>query len=126
MRDVGKVGIGGSDLGPKMVVHAVQHLAQPGLDTHFVCNVDGADIYNVLKGLNAEETLAIVVSKTFTTLETMTNARSMREWFLKSGCPEDTLSKHFVGGSANPEEVVKFGIAKEHVFEMWDWVSVRY
>jgi glucose-6-phosphate isomerase len=120
------IGIGGSDLGPKMVVHALQHLAQPGLDTHFVSNVDGADIYNVLKGLDAEETLAIVVSKTFTTLETMTNARSMREWFVKGGCPEEALSKHFVGVSANPEEVVKFGIAKENVFEMWDWVGGRY
>jgi glucose-6-phosphate isomerase len=126
IRHVVNIGIGGSDLGPKMVVHALQHLALPGLDTHFVSNVDGADIYNVLKGLNAEETLAIVVSKTFTTLETMTNARSMREWLLKSGCPEKALSKHFVGVSANPEEVVRFGIAKENVFEMWDWVGGRY
>lgn len=126
IRHVVNIGIGGSDLGPKMVVHALQHLAQPGLDTHFVSNVDGADIYNVLKGIDAEETLAIVVSKTFTTLETMTNARSMRDWLLKSGCPEEALSKHFVGVSANPEEVVKFGIAKENVFEMWDWVGGRY
>jgi glucose-6-phosphate isomerase len=126
IRHVVNIGIGGSDLGPKMVVAALHHLASPELDTHFVSNVDGADIYNVLQEIDAEETLAIVVSKTFTTLETMTNARSMRDWFIKSGCPESALSKHFVGVSANPEEVVKFGIAKENVFEMWDWVGGRY
>jgi glucose-6-phosphate isomerase len=126
IRHVVNIGIGGSDLGPKMVVAALHHLATPELDTHFVSNVDGADIYNVLQEIDAEETLAIVVSKTFTTLETMTNARSMRDWFIKSGCPENALSKHFVGVSANPDEVVKFGIAKENVFEMWDWVGGRY
>jgi glucose-6-phosphate isomerase len=126
IRHVVNIGIGGSDLGPKMVVHALHHLASPELDTHFVSNVDGADLYNVLQTIDAEETLAIIVSKTFTTLETMTNARSMRDWFTNQGCPEDALSKHFVGVSANPEEVVKFGIAKENVFEMWDWVGGRY
>jgi len=126
IRHVVNIGIGGSDLGPKMVVHALHHLASPELDTHFVSNVDGADLYNVLQTIDAEETLAIIVSKTFTTLETMTNARSMRDWFTKQGCPQDALSKHFVGVSANPEEVVKFGIAKENVFEMWDWVGGRY
>ncbi|WP_087044364.1 glucose-6-phosphate isomerase [Caballeronia ptereochthonis] len=126
IRHVVNIGIGGSDLGPKMVVHALHHLASKELDTHFVSNVDGADLYNVLQQIDAEETLAIVVSKTFTTLETMTNAHSMRDWLLKSGCPEDQLSKHFVGVSANPAEVVKFGIAKENVFEMWDWVGGRY
>jgi glucose-6-phosphate isomerase len=126
IRHVVNIGIGGSDLGPKMVVHALHHLASPELDTHFVSNVDGADIYNVMQAVDPEETLAIVVSKTFTTLETMTNARSMRDWFTKNGCPEDQLAKHFVGVSANPAEVVKFGIAKENVFEMWDWVGGRY
>ncbi|BAN23123.1 glucose-6-phosphate isomerase [Caballeronia insecticola] len=126
IRHVVNIGIGGSDLGPKMVVHALHHLASKELDTHFVSNVDGADLYNVLEQIDAEETLAIIVSKTFTTLETMTNAHSMRDWFLKAGCPEDQLSKHFVGVSANPAEVVKFGIAKENVFEMWDWVGGRY
>ncbi|SAL61811.1 glucose-6-phosphate isomerase [Caballeronia peredens] len=126
IRHVVNIGIGGSDLGPKMVVHALHHLASKELDTHFVSNVDGADLYNVLQQVDAEETLAIIVSKTFTTLETMTNAHSMRDWFLKAGCPEDQLSKHFVGVSANPAEVVKFGIAKENVFEMWDWVGGRY
>ena len=126
IRHVINIGIGGSDLGPKMVTHALHHVASPDISTHFVSNVDGADLYNVLQTIDAEETLAIIVSKTFTTLETMTNARSMRDWFTKQGCPQDALSKHFVGVSANPEEVVKFGIAKENVFEMWDWVGGRY
>ncbi|WP_027798754.1 glucose-6-phosphate isomerase [Paraburkholderia dilworthii] len=126
IRHVVNIGIGGSDLGPKMVVHALHHLATPEIATHFVSNVDGADLYNVMQQIDPEETLAIIVSKTFTTLETMTNARSLRDWFTEKGCPEDALAKHFVGVSANPAEVVKFGIAKENVFEMWDWVGGRY
>jgi len=126
IRHVVNIGIGGSDLGPKMVVHALHHLATPEIATHFVSNVDGADLYNVMQQIDPEETLAIIVSKTFTTLETMTNARSLRDWFVEKGCPENALAKHFVGVSANPAEVVKFGIAKENVFEMWDWVGGRY
>jgi glucose-6-phosphate isomerase len=126
IRHVVNIGIGGSDLGPKMVVHALDHLAQPEISTYFVSNVDGADLARVLARINPEETLAIIVSKTFTTLETMTNARSLRDWFVQHGCPEDALAKHFVGVSANPAEVVKFGIAQENVFEMWDWVGGRY
>ena len=126
IRHVVNIGIGGSDLGPKMVVHALNHLAHPDISTYFVSNVDGADLARVLARIDPEETLAIVVSKTFTTLETMTNARSLREWFVQKGCPESALAKHFVGVSANPAEVVKFGIAKENVFEMWDWVGGRY
>jgi glucose-6-phosphate isomerase len=126
IRHIVNIGIGGSDLGPKMVVHALHHLATPEISTHFVSNVDGADLYNVMQQIDPEETLAIIVSKTFTTLETMTNARSLRDFFIHKGCPEDALAKHFVGVSANPAEVVKFGIAKENVFEMWDWVGGRY
>ncbi|CAH2906301.1 MAG: Glucose-6-phosphate isomerase (EC [uncultured Paraburkholderia sp.] len=126
IRHVVNIGIGGSDLGPKMVVHVLHHLATPEIATHFVSNVDGADLYNVMQQIDPEETLAIIVSKTFTTLETMTNARSLHDWFLEKGCPENALAKHFVGVSANPSEVVKFGIAKENVFEMWDWVGGRY
>ncbi|MBC8748173.1 MULTISPECIES: glucose-6-phosphate isomerase [Paraburkholderia] len=126
IRHVVNIGIGGSDLGPKMVVHALHHLATPEISTHFVSNVDGADLYNVMQQIDPEQTLAIIVSKTFTTLETMTNARSLRDFFIKNGCPESALAKHFVGVSANPAEVVKFGIAKENVFEMWDWVGGRY
>ncbi|BCZ77919.1 glucose-6-phosphate isomerase [Paraburkholderia steynii] len=126
IRYVVNIGIGGSDLGPKMVVHALHHLATPDITTHFVSNVDGADLYRVLTEIDPEETLAIIVSKTFTTLETMTNANSLRDWFVEKGCPENELAKHFVGVSANPAEVVKFGIAQENVFEMWDWVGGRY
>ncbi|HEV3104922.1 MAG TPA: glucose-6-phosphate isomerase [Trinickia sp.] len=126
IRYVVNIGIGGSDLGPKMVVHALAHLAHPEISSFFVSNVDGADLARVLARIDPEETLAIVVSKTFTTLETMTNACSLRDWFVQQGCPESALAKHFVGVSANPAEVVKFGIAKENVFEMWDWVGGRY
>jgi glucose-6-phosphate isomerase len=126
IRYVVNIGIGGSDLGPKMVVHGLQHLATPDISTHFVSNVDGADLYRVLQQIDPEETLAIIVSKTFTTLETMTNANSLRDWFLEKGCTSGELAKHFVGVSANPAEVVKFGIAPENVFEMWDWVGGRY
>ncbi|ALL65182.1 glucose-6-phosphate isomerase [Paraburkholderia caribensis MBA4] len=126
IRYVVNIGIGGSDLGPKMVVHALHHLATPDITTHFVSNVDGADLYRVLTEIDPEETLAVIVSKTFTTLETMTNANSLRDWFVEKGCPQNELAKHFVGVSANPAEVVKFGIAQENVFEMWDWVGGRY
>jgi glucose-6-phosphate isomerase len=126
IRHVINIGIGGSDLGPKMVVHALHHVATPDIATYFVSNVDGADLARVLEQVDPEETLAIIVSKTFTTLETMTNARSLRDWFVAQGCPEDALAKHFVGVSANPAEVVKFGIAEANVFEMWDWVGGRY
>ncbi len=126
IRHVVNIGIGGSDLGPKMVVHALHHVATPDIATHFVSNVDGADLARVLERIDPEATLAIIVSKTFTTLETMTNARSLRDWFVANGCPEGALAKHFVGVSANPAEVVKFGIAEANVFEMWDWVGGRY
>ncbi|MDN7448051.1 glucose-6-phosphate isomerase [Burkholderia multivorans] len=126
IRHVINIGIGGSDLGPKMVTHALRHVATRDISMHFVSNVDGADLARVLEQVDPEETLAIVVSKTFTTLETMTNARSLRDWFVAKGCPEDALAKHFVGVSANPGEVVKFGIAADNVFEMWDWVGGRY
>lgn len=126
IRHVINIGIGGSDLGPKMVTHALHHVASPDISTHFVSNVDGADLARVLEQVDPEETLAIIVSKTFTTLETMTNARSLRDWFVARGCPEAALAKHFVGVSANPSEVVKFGIDADNVFEMWDWVGGRY
>lgn len=126
IRHVINIGIGGSDLGPKMVVHALDHLATRELSCAFVSNVDGADLSRALEHCDPEATLVIVVSKTFTTLETMTNARSARDWLLAHGCPENALAKHFVGVSANPEEVVKFGIDAHNVFEMWDWVGGRY
>ncbi|KAF1012497.1 MAG: glucose-6-phosphate isomerase [Burkholderia sp.] len=126
IRHVINIGIGGSDLGPKMVVHALDHLATRELSCAFVSNVDGAALSRTIEHCHPEETLVIVVSKTFTTLETKTNARSARDWLLAHGCPENALSRHFVGVSANSEEVVKFGIDVHNMFEMWDWVGGRY
>ncbi|WP_347554335.1 glucose-6-phosphate isomerase [Robbsia sp. KACC 23696] len=126
IRHIVNIGIGGSDLGPKMVCYALHHLSDPEIKSHFVSNVDGADLQRVVDQIDPETTLAIIVSKTFTTLETMTNARSLRQWFVQRGCPEDKLHHHFVGVSANTDEVVKFGIARENVFQMWDWVGGRY
>jgi glucose-6-phosphate isomerase len=126
IRHVVNIGIGGSDLGPKMVCNALHHLGSAKLAAHFVSNVDGADLQRVFEQIDPEQTLVIVVSKTFTTQETMTNAHSMRDWLVGKGCPEAELGRHFVGVSANPAEVVKFGIAQENVFEMWDWVGGRY
>ncbi|WP_153100339.1 glucose-6-phosphate isomerase [Paraburkholderia hayleyella] len=126
IRHVVNIGIGGSDLGPKMAVHALHHLASPDIASYFVSNVDGADLARVLEQIDAETTLVIVVSKTFTTLETMTNAHSLRSWMIQQGCPEEALKRHFVGVSAHVAEVVKFGIAEDNVFAMWDWVGGRY
>jgi glucose-6-phosphate isomerase len=126
IRHIVNIGIGGSDLGPKMVTHALHHFADPKLKSYFVSNVDGADLQRVLEQIDPETTLAVIVSKTFTTQETMTNARSLREWFVRNGVSEANMAKHFVGVSANTAEVVKFGIAEANVFQMWDWVGGRY
>lgn len=122
--DVVNIGIGGSDLGPVMVVSALKHY-KTRLNVHFVSNVDGNHIAEVLKNLNPETTLFIVASKTFTTQETMTNAHSAKDWFLKAGEQED-VAKHFVALSTNIEAVKTFGIAEENIFEFWDWVGGRY
>lgn len=122
--DVVNIGIGGSDLGPVMVVSALKHY-KTRLNVHFVSNVDGNHIAEVLKNLNPETTLFIVASKTFTTQETMTNANSAKDWFLKAGKQED-VAKHFVALSTNIEAVNNFGIAEENIFEFWDWVGGRY
>ncbi len=116
--DVVNIGIGGSDLGPVMVCSALKHF-KTRLDVHFVSNVDGNHIAEVLKNLNPETTLFIIAS------ETMTNANSAKDWFLKAGSPED-VAKHFVALSTNIEAVKKFGIAEENIFEFWDWVGGRY
>ncbi len=125
MTDVVNIGIGGSDLGPVMVVEALKHYRKEGLDTHFVSNVDGTHIVETLKRLNPETTLFIVASKTFTTQETLTNAKTAREWLVKS-LGEDAVAKHFVALSTNTEEVTKFGIDPANMFEFWDWVGGRY
>lgn len=123
--DVVNVGIGGSDLGPVMVCSALKHF-KTRLNVHFVSNVDGNHMAEVVKNLNPETTLFIIASKTFTTQETMTNANSAKEWFLKSGAKNDDVAKHFVALSTNIEAVKKFGIAEENIFEFWDWVGGRY
>ena len=123
--DVVNVGIGGSDLGPVMVCSALKHF-KTRLNVHFVSNVDGNHMAEVVKDLDPETTLFIIASKTFTTQETMTNAKSAKDWFLKSGATEADVAKHFVALSTNIQSVKAFGIAEENIFEFWDWVGGRY
>lgn len=123
--DVVNVGIGGSDLGPCMVCEALTPY-QSNLRVHFVSNVDGTHVVETVKRLNPETTLFIVASKTFTTQETMTNALSAKAWFLETAKDEAAVAKHFVALSTNREEVVKFGIDPENMFEFWNWVGGRY
>lgn len=122
--DVVNIGIGGSDLGPAMVCSALKHY-KTRLNVHFVSNVDGNHIAEVVKNLNPETTLFIIASKTFTTQETMTNAETAKNWFLKSAKQED-VAKHFVALSTNIQAVKSFGIAEENIFEFWDWVGGRF
>lgn len=123
--DVVNIGIGGSDLGPVMVVSALKHF-KTRLNVHFVSNVDGNHIAETVKNLHPETTLFIVASKTFTTQETMTNAYSAKDWFLKGGGSEADVAKHFVALSTNTGAVKTFGIAEENIFQFWDWVGGRY
>ena len=120
------IGIGGSDLGPLMVTEALKPYWIDGIETFFVSNVDGTHIAETLKKLNPERTLFLIASKTFTTQETMTNAHTAREWFLKKVKNEKHIAKHFAALSTNEKEVVKFGIDKKNMFEFWDWVGGRY
>ncbi len=120
------IGIGGSDLGPVMVTEALKPYWIKGIQTYFVSNVDGTHIAETLKKVNAEETLFLIASKTFTTQETMTNAHSAREWFLNQGATEKDIAKHFIALSTNAAEVIKFGIDPANMFEFWDWVGGRY
>ena len=120
------IGIGGSDLGPVMVTEALKPYWVDGIQTYFVSNVDGTHIAETLKKINAEETLFLIASKTFTTQETMTNAHTARIWFLQSVRDEAHIAKHFAALSTNEKEVVKFGIDKANMFEFWDWVGGRY
>ena len=126
IRNVVNIGIGGSDLGPVMAYEALRYYSQRDLTFRFVSNVDGTDIAEATRDLNPEETLFIVSSKTFTTLETLTNARSAREWLLAKLGDESAVAKHFVAVSTNAEEVSKFGIDTENMFGFWDWVGGRY
>ncbi|VXB28796.1 glucosephosphate isomerase [Flavobacterium sp. 9AF] len=122
--DVVNIGIGGSDLGPAMIVEALQFYKNH-LNVHFVSNVDGDHVNEVIKKLNPETTLFVIVSKTFTTQETLSNAETIRSWFLKHAKQED-VAKHFVAVSTNIKNVTQFGIAEENIFPMWDWVGGRF
>lgn len=123
--DIVNIGIGGSDLGPKMVVLALRHYAHPRLSMHFVSNVDGHDMDAALAQVDPETTMFIVASKTFTTAETMMNAQTARAWFLQHAS-EEALAKHFVAVSTNTEAIKTFGIDPANMFPFWDWVGGRY
>jgi glucose-6-phosphate isomerase len=124
--DVVNIGIGGSNLGPLMVCEALKSYQRPDLRTHFVSNVDGTHLAETVKGLDPETTLFIVASKTFTTQETLTNARSARDWLLATLGEESAVAKHFIAVSTNTEKVAEFGIDTDNMFEFWDWVGGRY
>ena len=124
--DIVNIGIGGSDLGPVMVTEALKPYWKEDINVHFVSNVDGTHISEVLKKLNTETTLFIIASKSFTTQETMANAYSARNWFLENEGEEEAIKNHFVAVSTNRELVLKFGIDPNNMFEFWDWVGGRY
>ncbi|MDT0645616.1 glucose-6-phosphate isomerase [Zunongwangia sp. F260] len=122
--DIVNIGIGGSDLGPVMVTESLQYY-QNHLKVHYVSNVDGDHVHQAIQDLNPETTLFIIVSKSFTTQETLSNSITIRSWFKKTA-PEEAVSKHFVAVSSNVEKVKEFGIASENIFPMWDWVGGRF
>jgi len=125
--DVVNIGIGGSDLGPAMVCSALKHFSSQNINIHFVSNVDGTDLAETIKGLNPNQTLFIIASKTFTTLETLTNAISAKDWFLSNtDADQKDLKHHFVALSTNKSACAEFGIPEENMFEFWDWVGGRY
>ncbi|USD27197.1 glucose-6-phosphate isomerase [Pseudoalteromonas sp. SCSIO 43201] len=126
VQNVVAIGVGGSNLGPQMVTDALAAYADDTLNVHYVSNVDGVQIASVLKGLDAETTLFVVSSKTFTTSETMTNAKTAVEWFLESAKDKSAIAKHFVAVSTNLDKTRAFGISDENVFTMWDWVGGRF
>ncbi len=126
IENVVNIGIGGSDLGPRMVTACLKPYAQSGLSVHFVSNVDGTHIAETLKMLDPETTLFLIASKTFTTQETMKNADSARRWFLQKAGHEKHIAQHFVAISTNQPAVEKFGIDPQNMFQFWDWVGGRY
>jgi glucose-6-phosphate isomerase len=126
IRNIINIGIGGSDLGPVMAYEALRHYSRHDMNFRFVSNVDGTDFVEAVRDLNPEETLFIISSKTFTTLETMTNAHTARDWSLSALQDQAAVAKHFVAVSTNAEEVAKFGIDTANMFEFWDWVGGRY
>lgn len=124
--DVVNIGIGGSNLGPKMVTQALRSYADSTIRVHFISNIDGVEIAEILRPLNAEQVLFVVASKTFTTSETMTNAQTARNWLMASAFDERAVQQHFVAVSSNTEAVQEFGIDEGFRFSMWDWVGGRY
>ena len=127
IRNVINIGIGGSDLGPVMAYEALKHYSDRTMTFRFVSNVDGTDFAEAVRDLDQAETLFIDSSKTFTTLETMTNAHTARDWLLAGlGGDEAAVARHFVAVSTNAAEVAKFGIDTANMFEFWDWVGGRY
>src|SRR5690242_11283801 len=124
--DVVNIGIGGSDLGPVMVTEALRPYFRPGMSVHFVSNIDGTHLVETIKRLNPETTLFSVASKTFTTQETPTNARSARQWLVSALRDEKAVARHFVALSTNARAVSEFGIDTKNMFEFWDWVGGRY
>ena len=126
IKNIVNIGIGGSDLGPVMVVEALKNYSNRNYNYYFVSNVDGTQIAETLRDLDASETLFLIASKTFTTDETMTNARTARQWLVRALGDESAVAKHFVALSTNSEEVEKFGIDTANMFEFWDWVGGRY
>jgi glucose-6-phosphate isomerase len=126
IRNVINIGIGGSDLGPVMAYEALRHYSERDMTFRFVSNVDSTDFVEATRDLNAEETLFVISSKTFTTLETMTNARSARDWVMDQLGDETAVAKHFVAVSTNAEKVGEFGIDTDNMFGFWEWVGGRY
>ena len=124
--DIVSIGIGGSNLGPLMVTEALAAFGDKKFAMHYVSNIDGVQIADVLAKLNPETTLFVISSKTFTTQETMTNARTAQAWFLKAAGDKSAIAKHFVAVSTNRKLVTEFGIAEENIFDMWDWVGGRF
>ncbi|MGB1293081.1 MAG: glucose-6-phosphate isomerase, partial [Pseudoalteromonas sp.] len=126
VKSVVSIGVGGSNLGPQMATEALKSYADDTLNVHYVSNADGVQISSVLKQIDPETTLFVISSKTFTTSETMTNAKTAVDWFLNSAHDEKSIAKHFVAVSTNLEKTAAFGIANENVFTMWDWVGGRF
>lgn len=120
------IGIGGSDLGPVMVTEALKYYSKRDLKAYFVSNIDGTHIAETVRECDPETTLFIIASKTFTTQETITNAETAKEWFLKSAGDQAHVAKHFVALSTNTQAVTAFGISEENMFQFWDWVGGRY
>ncbi len=124
--DIVSIGVGGSNLGPQMVTEALKAYSDDSLNMHYVSNVDGTQIANVLRPLNPEQVLFIVSSKTFTTTETMTNAKTAQNWLVASSFDDSAIAKHFIAVTANKENATNFGINEDNIFDMWDWVGGRF